>query len=217
MTIQSVLSDEIGQVVPLLQVAFIDDPGLKQMCNHHKRGYERRLTTWFGAILQMQLANQQPVLGIKVNNEYVACAILTAPHAKLRASILIRWTWIVITQAGFRCFWQTMRHIMKIVPYQPKFGHYRLEFIAVHPDHQGKGYGRMLLDKIHQMSETDAHSQGVWLETTNPANVGLYEHVGYVVENRFMMTDDVEAVSMFRKRVEINYHPLYAPSLMTIP
>lgn len=199
MTIQSVLREEIGQVTSLFQVAFIDDPGLQHICDHHRKGYERRLGVWFGAILQMQLANCQPILGIKVNETYVACSILTAPHAKLQASTLMRWTWIIITQAGFRCFWQTMRHIMKIAPYQPKTGHYRLEFIAVHPDYQGKGYGRMLLDKIHQMSQSDAHSQGVWLETTLPDNIGLYVHVGYVIEKRLMMSGDVEAVIMFRR------------------
>lgn len=199
MTIQSVLREEIGQVAPLFQVAFRDDPGLQQICNHPKNGYEHRLGVWFGAILKMQMANQQPILGIKVNDMYVACAMLTTPHAKLRASTLIHWTWIVISQAGFRCFWQTIRHIMKIAPYQPKYGHYRLEFIAVHPDYQGKGYGRMLLDKIHQISQSDTHSQGVWLETTLPQNIGLYVHVDYVIEKRLMMTDDVEAVIMFHR------------------
>ncbi|MCL4256129.1 MAG: GNAT family N-acetyltransferase [Anaerolineae bacterium] len=199
MTIEPISCDQLAQISKLFKIAFRDDPGLQQICNHPKNGYESRLGVWFGAILKMQMANQQPVLGIKVNDMYVACAMLTTPHAKLQATTLLRWAWLVITQAGFRCFWQTMRHIMKIAPYQPKTGHYRLEFIAVHPDYQGKGYGRMLLDKIHQMSQADAHSQGVWLETTLPDNIGLYVHVGYVIEKRLMMTDDVEAVILFRR------------------
>lgn len=199
MTIEPISRDQLAQISTLFQVAFIDDPGLQHICDYHRKGYERRLYACFEAILKMQMANKQPVLGIRVNSECVACAILTYPNTKLKLHSTLHWTWLALSQTGFRCFWRTVQHIIKISPHQPKYGHYRLEFIAVHPDYQGKGYGRMLLDEIHQMSQSDSHSQGVWLETTLPQNIGLYVHVGYVIEKRLMMTDDVEAVIMFRR------------------
>ncbi|MDX2078541.1 MAG: N-acetyltransferase [bacterium] len=199
MNIEPIPDAMIGQVATLFQRSFADDPGMRYICQYEQKGYEKRLSAWFLALLQMQVVNQQPILGICEAGDYVACATLTLPQTKLKTMSLIKWVVTVLFQVGFIGLWRTMGHVGRISRYQPKTRHYRLEFIAVHPNYQGKGYGRMLLDKIHQMSETDAHSQGVWLETTNPVNVGLYEHVGYVVENRFMMADEVEAVIMFRK------------------
>jgi ribosomal protein S18 acetylase RimI-like enzyme len=204
MPVEPISETMIGQVATLFQQAFADDLGMRYICQHEQKGYQKRLSAWFLALLRMQVANQQPILGICEAGDYVACATLTLPQTKLKMMSLMGWVRTVLFQVGFIGLWRTMRHVGRISRYQPKTPHYRLEFIAVHPDHQGKGYGRAMLDAIHQMAQSE--NSGIWLETTNPANVGLYEHVGYVVENRFMMADDVEAIIMFRKRVEIN-HP----------
>ena len=207
MIVEPITEMMIDRVAILFQQAFADDPGMRYICQHEQKGYEKRLLAWFLALLRMQVANQQPILGICEAGDYVACITLTLPQTKLKMMSLIGWVWSVLSQVGFIGLWRTMGHVGRISRYQPKTPHYRLEFIAVHPNHQGKGYGRVMLDAMHDIAKSDIHAMGVWLETTNPANVGLYEHVGYVVESRFMMADDVEAITMFRKRVEINYHP----------
>lgn len=199
MPLESIPETRIGQVATLFQRAFADDPGMRYICQNEQKGYEKRLLAWFLALLRMQVANQQPILGICEAGDYVACATLTFPQTKLKAMSLIKWVLTVLFQVGFVGLWRTMGHVGRISRYQPKTPHYRLEFIAVHADYQGKGYGRVMLDAIHQMAKSE--NSGVWLETTNPTNVGLYKHVGYVVENRFMMADDVEAVIMFRESV----------------
>jgi GNAT superfamily N-acetyltransferase len=97
----------------------------------------------------MYRANQQPLLAIRGEHDLVACAILTATDANLKPMTLLRWLWNVSREAGVRSVWRTMAHMRHIEPYQPSAPHYRLEFIAVHPAHQGQGYGRLLLDEIH--------------------------------------------------------------------
>jgi len=202
MTVEPISETRLDRVTLLFQQSFADDPGMRYICQHEQKGYEKRLSAWFLALLRMQVANQQPILGICEGGNYVACTTLTLSQTKVKMISLIGWVISVLFQVGFIGLWRTMGHVGRISRYQPKTPHYRLEFIAVHPNHQGKGYGRVMLDAIHQMAQSE--NSGIWLETTNPANVGLYEHVGYVVENRFIMADDVEAITMFRKRVEIN-------------
>ena len=53
--------------------------------------------------------------------------------------------------------------------------------IGVHPEAQGRGYGRMLLDAVQALSEGHSTSTGVALDTENPENVPIYEHCGYRV------------------------------------
>ena len=54
---------------------------------------------------------------------------------------------------------------------------WHLSFLATDPAHQGRGIGRRLLEHILQRAGADGTP--VWLETTDPANVGLYERFGF--------------------------------------
>ena len=54
---------------------------------------------------------------------------------------------------------------------------WHLAFLATDPAHQGRGIGRRLLD--HVLDRVDRDHSDVWLETTDPANVGLYARFGF--------------------------------------
>ena len=54
---------------------------------------------------------------------------------------------------------------------------WHLAFLATDPAHQGRGIGRRLLE--HVLLRADADGTPVWLETSDPANVGLYEKFGF--------------------------------------
>jgi ribosomal protein S18 acetylase RimI-like enzyme len=59
---------------------------------------------------------------------------------------------------------------------------WHLAFLATAPAHQGRGIGRRLLD--HVLRRADADGAPVWLETSDPANVPLYERFGFEVTAR---------------------------------
>jgi ribosomal protein S18 acetylase RimI-like enzyme len=65
--------------------------------------------------------------------------------------------------------------------HRPPLPHYQLGMIGVHPRAQGKGHARALIRTLHQMSDADPESIGVWLDTSDPHNVSIYEHLGYRV------------------------------------
>ena len=57
----------------------------------------------------------------------------------------------------------------------------------------------MLLDEVHKLSQTHPICTGVALDTETPANVSLYEHLGYSV----VAETDLEGVPiwcMFRPK-----------------
>jgi ribosomal protein S18 acetylase RimI-like enzyme len=85
--------------------------------------------------------------------------------------------------------------IRNLRPAQP---HLYLEMLGVLPEAQGRGAGRALLDAVQAMSEAHAPSEGVALDTENPANVPLYEHVGYEVRGRDRI-GPCDVWSMFRR------------------
>lgn len=192
------LSEEI---IGIFATAFKDDPGIQYLCQAKKDGYDQRLLSWFRAVLRLQMNNAQPLIALKAGRHYVACATLTAPHTRLKLVSLALWVSEVLWRVGPRGVWRTMVHIQRISRYQPAAPHFRLEFIAVIPSQQGKGYGRVLLDEIHSLSQRHQTVTGVWLETTNPANVPLYERFGYRVVQSVQLGNPVTTVVMFRANV----------------
>jgi ribosomal protein S18 acetylase RimI-like enzyme len=69
--------------------------------------------------------------------------------------------------------------------------------LGIHPNFQRKGYARALLEALHARSEAHPTSIGVYLETANPKNVGLYKYFGYHLTARVNI-NGVENFIMFR-------------------
>ncbi len=63
--------------------------------------------------------------------------------------------------------------------------HYTLEAMAVHPLHQGKGIGRLLLEKAKEHGFADKTTSGIYLFTGDEKNVLFYRRYGYqLIEKR---------------------------------
>lgn len=63
----------------------------------------------------------------------------------------------------------------------PTRPHHYLGVLGVSPACQGTGVGVALLDAIAAIVDADERSDGVWLDTENPRNVGFYERRGFRV------------------------------------
>jgi ribosomal protein S18 acetylase RimI-like enzyme len=63
--------------------------------------------------------------------------------------------------------------------YHPREPHWYLPLIGVDPVHQGKGYGSALLQ--HALRQCDRDHAPAYLESSNPANIPLYERHGFRV------------------------------------
>jgi ribosomal protein S18 acetylase RimI-like enzyme len=69
---------------------------------------------------------------------------------------------------------------------EPPF-HY-LQFLAVHPQHQGAGLGRALV--AHGQARARATGQSVYLESTNPRNLPFYRSLGFEARDEFVLAPD---------------------------
>ncbi len=64
----------------------------------------------------------------------------------------------------------------KLHPSQP---HWYILILGVHPDHQGKGFGGELLNKV--LRRADDERVAVYLESSNPKNLDFYRKYGFQV------------------------------------
>jgi len=70
---------------------------------------------------------------------------------------------------------RTLAGIERVHPEEP---HRYLDFIGVHPDHQGKGFGGALLASMTE--DCDERGVAAYLESSNPLNEPLYARHGFV-------------------------------------
>lgn len=71
--------------------------------------------------------------------------------------------------------WELQAGIEQLQREHGAAGRSHLYFLGVRPEAQGRGLGGALVRPI-----LDAHGPA-WTETQNPANVGLYEHLGFEI------------------------------------
>lgn len=74
--------------------------------------------------------------------------------------------------------------------------HWYLAIIGVDPSHQGKGIGGALLR--HSVTRCDEEGMPAYLESSNPANVPLYERHGFEVITEIQVADSPVVYPMLR-------------------
>lgn len=91
---------------------------------------------------------------------------------------------------------QVMEGFERDHPSQPP--HFFLDVLGTHPDHAGHGYGLGLL--AANLAEIDAAGGApVYLETSKPHNIPLYERFGFAVERETEILPGVRSTHMWRQ------------------
>jgi ribosomal protein S18 acetylase RimI-like enzyme len=185
------------EAIDLLIAAFEPDPAYRYFCSAERPGYRRRLGVVFRSGRAMQAASGQPVLGILSGQRLAGLAIIQEPEAKLPVRAQLIWLLKVALLAGPLVTWRILRDMEIAEGARPAEPHFYLPILAVHPDFQGSGCGRALLDALQERSRRHASSTGVCLETENPENVPFYQHVGYRVISEKKCAD-LDITTLFR-------------------
>lgn len=76
--------------------------------------------------------------------------------------------------------------------------HIHLNMLGVRRRAAGRGMGRLLIDHVHAISRQTPDSRGVTLSTEDPANVPLYEHLGYRIIGHAGIAPGLETWGFFR-------------------
>ncbi len=187
---------QVDEIAQLLALAFKNGSGLSQICNAEGEELHRRLYFLFRAGLALQAAANQQVLSV-TQDVVTGVAVVQEPESCFPLWAQIHW----LLQVSFGIspvvawhLWQSLRILERHHPPEP---HYYLMLLGVHPNFQRKGYARTLLEALHARSEAHPTSIGVYLETANPQNVGLYKYFGYHLTARVTIKG-VENCIMFR-------------------
>jgi len=104
----------------------------------------------------------------------LGAAVWLSPGAKLNRSVE---TGSAGEKSGFARPKEFPELIKQSGAYKPSTPHWYLAFIAVDPAHRGKGIGTRLMK--HTLKTVDQDGLPTYLESTNQANLTLYERFGF--------------------------------------
>jgi len=193
------LDDErASEVVDVLSEAFFDYPVMRFVIGPAAPDYPAALRRLVGLFVAARVLRQEPLLGIPGPAGLEAAAIVSRPgrgSAPEAFRALAEEVWDELGAAARARYDAFAR---ACAPFQIDAPHLHLNMIGVRRSGQGSGLGRRLIDRVHEMSRSDEASVGVTLTTEDPANVPIYQHLGYEIVGHATVAPDLRTWGFFR-------------------
>ena len=188
--------------VRVLQRALEPDPLFQFLFSHQNR--DKDISVFFTYMIRKSTLLKEKALYIPHNGQPVCVANLELPTSKRNFQMFSSPLFIMETLVlMFKLPKRIVRHLNSYMKYttlaRPDLPHHYLTFIGVDPEHQGQGIGKIMLEHLHSLVESDPHSCGIGLDTENPANVLLYEHLGYKLTGEHTL-GNITIYCMFRNK-----------------
>lgn len=191
------------EVLKILPLAFKNDPMFHYIFPHDQQ--LNYLQSFFSFLFYKSLKLKELTIGVKEDHFFTSVANIELPNSTKGFRLLFIPGFLYEVIRLFRkiplgSFIYMNQYMKFTTSVRPKKPHHYLSYIGVHPEQQGKGIGKMLMNYIHELSDSDSASIGIGLDTENPKNIKYYEAFGYCVID-YKKIGDVTIYSMFRPKV----------------
>ena len=159
--------------------------------------FPERLRTLIGFFLVARVLRKDPILATYDGDEVSGVAICTLPGLPGPPDLdeARAWTWGKLG-ADARARYDEWVHIWG--PLNVTEPNIHVNMLGVPPRYQGRGLGRVLLERVHAMSLEHPESQGVSLTTESAGNVAFYERLGYRIVGHARIGPGLESWGFFR-------------------
>ncbi len=197
-SIISITTDTLEEATDVLARAFEDDPIISYFLTGHQDVYQKKLRELFRYQCLMYVDMKLPIFSIVKNTRIIGIACLSVPEKTERPDSLLEVDKKFEQSMGHESFGRIKRYMNLKKKHTPDEPHHYLAALGVHPNYQGRGFGRSLLERVCEISEDHGTSTGVYLETAKIENVEMYEHFGYILLGTEKLDGTVDLWYMFR-------------------
>ena len=194
------LSESTEAVTTLLCDAFAEYPVMRYVAGDGG-DYAARLRTLIEFFVANRVLHGGPIFTISDGPNLTGAALCTLPGAAAPPEALegVRQkTWAALGADARERYDDCLRGWGPLGVDEPNV---HLNILAVPPRYQGRGLGRVLAERVHALSLEHPESRGVTLTTEDPANVALYQHLGYRVVGRGQIAPGIQTWGLWRPDV----------------
>tara|TARA_R110002153_G_scaffold116140_2_gene259778 strand:- start:207 stop:824 length:618 start_codon:yes stop_codon:yes gene_type:complete len=172
-------AEDLKIAASILYKAYHDDPLFIDIFELEKEGYESRLRSAIREELNAFWQAKQPMIGLFEEERLLAVACLSDPSATLGPNRFWHWRLKMLLTAGFLGTKQMVEKESVVRAHMPSQYFHMLSFIGVHPDHQHRGLGHVLMGAIDSVMLEDPKSEGVGMFVTLPKCLSFFEDGNY--------------------------------------
>lgn len=176
--IRNANSEDNTAAMSALGDAFERDPLMLYLFRDNPEGIRAGITGFFSILFKARIELAMPALLLEHDGE-VSGAIMgyDTSRPEWPKAVNDEWHQFEASVPGFAGRLAAYETIC--LAHEPKVEHYYLGVIGVRPSLQGNGAGKALLDLFCTLSRDDPKSNGVYLETCNPASLQFYYNNGF--------------------------------------
>jgi ribosomal protein S18 acetylase RimI-like enzyme len=196
-TIVDVRREQVGEAVDVLVKAFGGDPLLRYLFGDQGEHFTARVRDFFRFACEVNLQAGWPLLGVVPRSRIAGVACVSTPDFRAWPDALSDMYRELSRAAGKDATARMERYAALSDRHLPNKPLFYVSAIGVRPESHRRGYGRRLLNEVHTRAAAHPTAIGVGLDTENPANVRLYQGLGYEVVATDRL-DDLELWCMFR-------------------
>lgn len=181
MRVRAINQSDVAPLGQLLAEAFCNDPGLRWVIPE-SRDWERIATPWF----RWQLAD-----AFRLGNAFTDASrrgVAIWSRLDARTSLLRQFVRNTQLVGLFRHNLPRAMQMQRVVgATRPRRPAWYLAYLAAHPDYQGQGIGRQLLEPM--LALADRHNMPVYLECSNRENLSFYFQQGFNLVETLQLPD----------------------------
>ena len=176
---QLLTPDELKLAASLLYQSYHDDPVFMDIFQAEKSDYEQRLRAAIREELNVFWQEEQPVIGIFIEQQLLGVACVTEPGSKLSGDRFWHWRLKMLLTAGYVSTRQLLDKEQKIHAAMPAERYHMLAFIARNPAyHHPEAMGHFL-KAIDHWVDLEPESQGIGVFVTLDKYLPLFHQDDY--------------------------------------
>jgi GNAT superfamily N-acetyltransferase len=197
MTVQDIRTGVPAEEVlgPLCE-AFAEYPVMRYVLGPYG-AYPGRLRALVGFFLVARMLRKDPILAVYDGDEVSGVAICTLPGLPGPPDLdeAREWTWSKLGTDARERYGQWIHIWGPLNVAEPNI---HVNMLGVPPRFQGRGLGRVLLERVHAMSREHPDSRGISLTTESAGNVPFYQRLGYQLVGHGRIGPGLESWGFFR-------------------
>ncbi|MFY0663977.1 MAG: GNAT family N-acetyltransferase [Natronospirillum sp.] len=170
-----------AQIRSVLFHSYRDEPTYQYLLEAHRPGYQQRLRATLRELVRLHFERNEVVLGITVGEPARLIGAVFLSDIELRQDLSNKTLWHLklILTAGLQAARNFTQYFNRVQAALPEAPHRMVSLVGVLPEFQKQGFGRKLMDAVHEICAQDSISEGVYLDTGNNAYLPFYEGLGY--------------------------------------
>ena len=198
--IKAIAYEQVDGVIDTFCEAFYHYPVMRYVIGADVKDFDSQLSLLIRLFVMGRVLSNDLLFGIGDIERPDAAATVSLPENSGTPEALIAYrnaTWPRFDPAArsrYDSFGEACSQFDVLEP------HHHLNMIGARNSQQGKGLGRLLVDHVISLSDSDANSNGVSLSTESEANVPFYQKFGFEITGYAEVGPGLNTWNFFRRK-----------------